>query len=322
MPHEEPAISVIIPAYGRTDRLRKALCSVLHQNLEPEQYEVLVVDSSPDKRNARMVEELQANARCTLRCLRKEAEGPGPSRNLGAREARGSVLAFIDSDCIASPQWLREGLAAFEDGVGLVQGRTIPEPGVPRTALCAFVWVEQENFIYETANVFYRREAFEQTGGFHADMHVNRDRPVGGEDVDLAWRVKRAGWRSEFAAEALVMHEVVRLSYWRWLCEKRLFIFPRLVRDFPELRRFFFMRCFYNSAHAALVLALAGAALALVSLWFLVLAVPYVALRLFEPTESFRGIRRPLRVAAHFVRDSISVGLLVAGSVYYRTILL
>lgn len=314
--------SIIIPAYQRPQRLRKAIESVLAQDYDPARYEVIVVDSSPDDHNVKTVAELQAQARCSLRCLTKPPEGPGPSRNLGAREARGRVLAFTDSDCIASPHWLREGLKAFAEGVGIVQGRTIPDPSVARNALTAFVWVEQESFIYETANVLYRREAFEQAGGFHADLHAHYDRPVGGEDVDLAWKTKRNGWNSRFAPDALIMHEVVKISPWRWLFDKRLYIFPRLVRQYPELRRFFFARWFYCPAHAWLLLALAGLPLALFSPWALLLALPYVLMRLLEPTDTFRGLRRPLRLGIHLARDLISLTILLAGSVRYRSLLL
>lgn len=318
-------VSVIIPAYRRPDRLRRAVRSVLGQDMDPAQYEVIVVDSTPGRTNDRLEHELAPEARCALRFFWKEPEGPGASRNLGARHARGRILAFTDSDCIADPGWLRAGCAAFSDPrVALVQGRTLPEAGVPRNALCAYVWVERENFIYETANVFYRRDAFEQAGGFPsaADLDRHSERPVGGEDVALAWRVKRLGHATAFSADALVMHEVVRLSPWRWLCEKRLYIFPRLVRDFPELRRFFFLGAFYDRYQALLLLALPGLVGAIASPWALLLAVPYALARLTEPTDSLGGLKRPVRLAAYALRDLVSLIILAAGSVRHGSVLL
>lgn len=314
--------SVIIPAYRRPEMLRQAVRSVLAQDLDAHQFEVIVVDSSPDDTNRAIVAELQQEARCPLRYFSKTPEGPGPSRNLGAREARGRFLAFMDSDCEAAPQWLREGVAAFQDGVGLVQGRTIPPPNAVHNVFSHSFRVEQESFLYETANIFYRREAFEEADGFLPDLNPRAERPMGGEDVDLAWRVKHAGWQSCFAADALVTHEVARISPGRWFIEKRLFICPRIVHKYPELRRFFFARYFFDKIQAWLVLALLGLALAALTPLALLLALPYAVTRASEPSQTLRGPMRLLRVPLYFPRDLASLGLLLAGSVRYRALLL
>ena len=293
--------------------------------MDPARYELIVVDSTPNDENRMIEHELRAEAKCSFRFLHKDPEGPGPSRNLGALNARGRILAFTDSDCVASPRWLSEGVEVFtNDSVGVAQGRTIPEVGVPHNALCAYVWVEAENFIYETANMFYRRDAFEQAGGFPTAADIDRfsERPVGGEDVMLAWAVIRSGWESTFAPKALMMHEVVRLSLFRWLYEKRLYIFPRLVRDLPELRRYFFLRYFYDLAQALLSLALIGLLFSPVSPMFLVLTLPYLLMRLCEPTDSLRGPLRVLRLGLYAAKDITSFVVLAWGSLRHRSVLL
>lgn len=318
----ELLVSAIIPAYRRPDKLRKAVHSLLAQDLDPARFEVIVIDSSPDESNKEVICALQERAPCSLRFFGKEPEGPGPSRNLGAREAHGEFLAFMDSDCVASPQWLRQGIVAFQDGVGLVQGRTIPEPGQPHSIFNYYIAVEKESFLYEACNVFYRRDVFEQSGGFLSDLDPRSERPRGGEDVDLAWRVKRAGWQSRFAPDALVMHEVMRIRTRDWLFNKRLYIAPLILRTFPELRKFFFAYYFYDRIQAYLTLALAAGALTALTPLALVLALPYVVSRAAEPTRTLRGPLRLLRVPIYLVRDLISLAILVAGSLRYRSPLL
>src|SRR5512143_2796250 len=117
-----PTVSVVIPAYRRRRQLRQAVLSVFNQDLPKSDYELIVVDSSPDEENSAMLAELAASAPCPFRFYRKSSEGPGPSRNLGVQEARAPLIAFMDSDCQAHPEWLRKGAAAFQEGVGLVQG--------------------------------------------------------------------------------------------------------------------------------------------------------------------------------------------------------
>jgi glycosyltransferase involved in cell wall biosynthesis len=317
-----PIVSVVIPAYRRRDLLRKTLLSLFQQDLDSQQFEVLVVDSSPDQENMALVSELASQAPYSLRCLRKKPEGPGPSRNLGFQNARGGIIAFLDSDCEASPAWLRNGLAAFQDGVGIVQGRTQPDPSARRGVFSHYVSIEQESYFYETANIFYRREALEQSGGFPPDLTPRAEMPLGGEDTELAWKVIRLGWKTRFCPHALVYHAVFQASPWKWLFIKNLFCIPRLTRLFPELRRFMVCAYFFDRGHALLTLSFAGIILAFVQHWALLLCLPYAAYRASEPTRSLGGVLRLVRIGFYFIRDTVSFMILLAGSVRYRSLLL
>jgi glycosyltransferase involved in cell wall biosynthesis len=315
-------VTVVIPAYKRTDGLRRAVESVIAQDFPVSDFELIVVDSSPDDANERMVSLLALKATCSVRCLRKEPEGPGPSRNLGARTGSGDIIAFLDSDCLASPGWLTNGLAAFSEGVGLVQGRTIPEPGVPAGIFTHYIRVEQESFLYETANMFYLRKAFEETPGFTKDLNPRALTPMGGEDVHVAWTVKRNGWQSRFAPQALVMHEIVPISKWDWVFIKRHYIYPHMVSKFPEIRAQLFARYFMDVPQSLLVLAVLSSGLAAVHPAFLLGWLPYLFRRASEPSKTIRGVLRPLRALVYLSRDLCSFALLTAGSIRFRTIVL
>jgi hypothetical protein len=217
---------------------------------------------------------------------------------------------------------LRAGLAAFENGIGLVQGRTGPDPAAPRGVLTWWVTVERESMIYECCNIFYRRAALLQAGALRASHFPTSDHPPGGEDVDIAWRVKRNGWKSRFVTEALVCHAVVGINVRRWLINEQMFIWPFLVGKFPELRPFFYGRYFFDRAQAYLVAALAGLSLSLFHPGWLLLGVPYALLRGSEPSATLKGALRPLRVPIYFVRDALSFLVLLVGSVRFRAVLL
>jgi glycosyltransferase involved in cell wall biosynthesis len=317
-----PIVSVVIPAFHRTEMLKRAVLSVFAQDFPKDQYEVIVVDSSRDDRNEKMLAELAAEATCPYRFFRKKSEGPGPSRNLGATQSTSEFIAFMDSDCFAEPGWLKGGVAGFRDGVGIVQGRTLPNPTQKPTGFTYYIRVEQETWGYETANIFYRRTAFEETRGFPADAHSTRDKHLGGEDAELAWEVKRNGWQTRFAETALVYHEVFTVSPISWVFVKHHFIFPRLVRMFPELRQFMCAKYFHDLGQALFALALVGAVGSLFTLWSLVLVLPYVAHRAGGPAGTLRGPLRPLRVLMYLPRDFCSFGILLAASIRYRCLLL
>ena len=108
----------------------------------------------------------------------------------------------------------------------------------------------------------------------------------------------------------------------RWLVNEQLFIFPFLLRKFPELRAFFYRRYFYDRAQAYFLAAAAGLGLSAFHPAWLVAGLPYAWLRGSQPTVTLRGPLRPLRVPTYFARDAISFVVLVIGSVRFRSVLL
>jgi glycosyltransferase involved in cell wall biosynthesis len=88
-----PFFSVVIPVYNRAQLLRRALASVLAQTCGD--FEIVVVDDGSAD-NPKAVVDAAADAR--VRCLRQENRGGGAARNAGIDAARGSFVAFLDSD--------------------------------------------------------------------------------------------------------------------------------------------------------------------------------------------------------------------------------
>jgi glycosyltransferase involved in cell wall biosynthesis len=318
-----PAVTVVVPAYGEVANVERAIRSLRHQTLPPSMFEVIVVDSFPSAAVQTLVASLGEQMPFAVECLRKRPEGPGPSRNAGARRGRAAILAFMDSDCEADPGWLKAGLAGFVDArVGLVQGRVMPDPKCPHQVFARSLSVEKESFIFESANVFYRREAFEAAGGFPADMAPTARRSMGGEDVILGWTVKRLGWLCRFENAALVYHAVIPATVWEWIVIKQLFGWPRMVKAVPELRAHLPLGYFYDRHQAYFTLGLLGSLLSVASPAAWALWLPYCASRSFESSATLRGPLRVLRALFYLPRDVASFFLLSAGSVWFRRVLL
>lgn len=326
MIQEVPRISAIIPSYQRPELLRKAVLSVFEQDLPKEQFELIVVDSSPNGGDAASIADLLKESPCAFRCLVKEAEGAGSSRNYGSRQACAEILAFMDNDCKASPQWLREILTAFDEDpeIGLVQGKTLPDPEGRLGVFTHYIDVRQENFIYEAANVGYRRAAFEQVDGFPLfDPAAKTRKPFGGEDLVLAWNVKKRGWKSCFAANALVHHAVLPLHVKDWLYNKTLGCWPWVLANHPELRRHFFGRYFLNRSQALFTLGLGGLlGAAVFGLPYVLLLLPYFLVRSSETTNTLKGLLRPVRGAVYFLQDACTFVILLRSSIRFRSLLL
>lgn len=169
----EPRVSVIIPHLNEPQDLRLCLLALDAQRKHGIAFEIIVVDNGsaqmPD-----FVLTLVPN----VRLLRETIPGPGPARNLGAVMAEAPLLAFIDADCIAAPDWLAVILRCFDNrrDVDFAGGDIRIRPADPArlTAVEAYesiysyrtqLYVEQYGFA-ATGNMAVRTEVFRSVGPF------------------------------------------------------------------------------------------------------------------------------------------------------------
>ena len=101
-------VSVLIPAFNCSESLSKCLSALAEQTVQP--LEIIVVDDGSQDNTADVAEGFDG---VTI-IRRPQQGGAGAARATGAKEARGDILAFVDSDCLAPPDWLEKVLAEFE----------------------------------------------------------------------------------------------------------------------------------------------------------------------------------------------------------------
>ena len=317
-------VSVIVPAHNAAGLLPRCLDALAAQTFP--RFETIVVDDGSTDGTAAVAEEHPLGAQVVR--LRGGA-GAGAARAAGVRAAGGHLLAFTDSDCEPTPRWLEEGLRALEHAE-LVQGRTLPAPGVAIGPYDRSLTVTAAWGLFESANVFVRRDAYEHAGGFEggqvevetfgvgARKGVAAARPMG-EDVAFGWRVKRSGGRTAFCDAALIHHAVFRRGAAEFIAERRRTRhFPALAREIPELRDAFFWRgVFLSRRSASFDAAALGLAVAVGrrSPLALLAAVPY-ARRLAGDWQAWR---RPKVVVANAAADAVQAASLVRGSLAART---
>lgn len=315
--------------------LRELLLSLAAQRYPRDRYEVIVVDNRSSDGTDGMVEEVARTTGLRVRRVLGEDRGPAPARNLGATLADAEILAFTDSDCVASSTWLEAGAKAFEDrAVGLVCGPilvpgNLEDPFLDLPVRTRFLLIDAENPFYPTANVLYRRAVFFDAGGFPApDRHELMGQLQGGDDVELAWAVKRAGWKSSFAPGVVVHHAVHALTWPQWFRYTLLFsTLPLTLKRVPEIRKMLPLRMLlpYHGAHLFKV-GLVGLALTILSPVALLLWGPFLLywLRLCR-----RDLGRPRRwpalallVAAWSANHLFLTAILVRSSARHRSLVL
>jgi cellulose synthase/poly-beta-1,6-N-acetylglucosamine synthase-like glycosyltransferase len=198
----KPHVSVIVPHYEDLGGLAICLAALEAQTYPRADFEIVIADNnSPCGLDA--VERVIAGRAKLVSVLEK---GAGPARNGAVAASRGEVLAFIDSDCVAEPQWLAEGLAGLER-FDLVGGRVRVLVGDPQHMTPAEAFERVFAFDFDTyinrkgftgaGNMFCRREVFERTGAFGVGLS---------EDVDWSRRAVARGARLGYVAEAAIGH--------------------------------------------------------------------------------------------------------------------
>jgi len=195
--------SVVIPTLNRADLLRPLLDSLLMQCADGVEYEILVVDNGSHDRTRAVVEEYAA-ADQRLLYVYEPRPGVSYARNAGIELARAPIIAFVDDDVEAAPDWLMSLKRAFNEhpDADCVGGRVRPRWRTPRPAwltsdhVGAIAVQDRPHFFTVgphhaspcllTANLACRRSVFDDIGLFSPAFRRGQDR-------ELQMRMWRAG---------------------------------------------------------------------------------------------------------------------------------
>jgi mycofactocin system glycosyltransferase len=209
-PAHTPTVSVIIPVRNRPEEIDTCLEALTRLDYPAAKLEIIVVDDASEDATPEVVGRFAGVKLIRMPRHRQAAH----CRNRAAGVARGDLLAFIDSDCVAAATWLKELVPAFRDpAVGAVggwvdaasQATLLDRYEKVKSALSVSVWFkrseESERFFYlPTCNFLVRREVFLAAGGLREWLYV-------GEDVDLCWRLQDAGHLLEYLPLGRVAHK-------------------------------------------------------------------------------------------------------------------
>lgn len=167
-------------------------------------FEVVVADSSSDA-----TPEIIRSRFPSVRLVHLEKRTfPGTARNVAIRHSRAPLVAMLDADCIADPDWLERMVALHESGeYGAVGGAICNGTPGSGSGLIGYL-LEFREFIPKsprrevitipTANICYRREIFERYGLFD-DVRAS-------EDMLFNWRICLAEERILFDPSVRVTH--------------------------------------------------------------------------------------------------------------------
>ena len=195
-------ISVVIPHLNQPEHLRRCLDSLESQE-DAKAREIIVVDNGSRELPEDVCQAFGASL------LQEATAGPGPARNTGVAASSGAMLAFIDADCIAAPQWLAAIGKHFTKPETMILGgdvRIWREDPKHTTMLECYESVyayQMRDYIRRkgftgTGNLAVRREVLEAVGPF-AGIET-------AEDIDWGHRATDMGYTITYAPDAIAYH--------------------------------------------------------------------------------------------------------------------
>jgi glycosyltransferase involved in cell wall biosynthesis len=226
-------VSVILCAYldARWNDLVRAVASIQRQT-RPVREIIVVVDH-----NSRLLQRVREAMPGVVAVENRNARGLSGARNTGITVARSQVVAFLDDDAEAAPDWLEQLTRwyAHAEVVG-VGGRVEPawEGGQPAWLPNEFLWVVGCSYEGLPAassavrNLFggcmcLRRTVFELAGGFNDGIGRGEGRPMGCEETELCIRAsqRRPEWRFIYEPRASANHRVpAQRTRWRYFLSR------------------------------------------------------------------------------------------------------
>lgn len=202
-----PFVSIIIPAFNAQDTLPICLNSIMGLDYPQESREIILVNNNSTDATEAIA------GRYPIRILKEsEVQSAYAARNRGIGFAKGEVLAFTDTDCIVSPQWLKNLLSAYNNPeIGCFAGDILSYQ--PKTLAEKFADLDDENHnqrreltsgylpAANTANVAYRKDVFTKIGLFNIHLKWSGD-------AEFTWRfIKLTNYKVHFNPDAVVYHK-------------------------------------------------------------------------------------------------------------------
>ena len=202
-----PFVSVIIPVYNDSERLKLCLEALENQTYPNKSYEIIVVDNASEEEIKSIVSQFSQT-----KYTYESQAGSYAARNKGLSIAQGKIIAFTDSDCIPTSSWIEKGVVCLQSvpNCGLVAGRidlffqdSQRPTAVELYESVAMGFPQKESLETDhfgvTANLFTFKHVVNKVGDFNSSLKS-------GGDVEWGQRVFAAGYQQIYADDACIAH--------------------------------------------------------------------------------------------------------------------
>ena len=210
----EPVVSIVIPTTGEVKFIKGLVESVLELEYPKDKFELILIGDKPTQlidKNSKMAKEKGIDV-----TVEYNPVAAGQKRNIGAKIAKGSIIAFTDDDTILREDWIRNGvkhLLENEEYVGVGGPNYTPRQGLPFAKAVGRIFGSKFLFSFRytvghseareishnpTCNYIIKKEIVQEIE-FHDSLWP-------GEDVEFDIRLSKAGYKILYAPDVVVWH--------------------------------------------------------------------------------------------------------------------
>lgn len=237
--HQEPFVSVVVPAFNAETTIEDCLESLLSQTYK--KLEIIVVNDGSTDATENIVNKL--SRKNPVRAVNLDHKGRPFAKNIGLKYAKGEIIAFGEADAKYHSDWLKNAIKLLNKRE--IAGVVGPRYGwVVDTLVSKCMDLELKIRYHDPlynpiAGWMYRKKVLLEVGAFDQCLRVAEDR-------DLGIRIKKKGYQIIFASDSLMYHmeprsvtELVRRTYTH--SKERLDFYMKYPREYPFLKVFSFI---------------------------------------------------------------------------------
>lgn len=205
-----PVIGVVIIGINVSAYLAGCIASVRAAHYPQERIDIVYVDGGSVDESVRVAHAFDG---VQVVELNDPHPTPGRGRNNGWKRLSSPLIQFMDADTILHPDWFKEAVPMIEGRCAAVCGHRreqYPEKNIYHV-LTEMEWhYEVGPCRYFGGEVLMKRSVLEATGGFDETL-------VAGEDPELSYRIRQAGWEIHRLDEAMTRHDINMSTFRQYL---------------------------------------------------------------------------------------------------------
>lgn len=232
---EKPFVSIVIPSFNSEKTIAKAIIGCDRQDYPRDLFEIIVVDDGSRDATPDIIRSYSH-----VLFIRQDHSGPATARNKGLMNARGSIVAFLDSDCVPRPAWLSKMVRRYtsEDVVcvgsryGIANRSSLLACCIYFEFLVRYRRMPRHPKFVGSNGYSFRSDFLKKIGGYSEEYRM-----ASHEDNELAYRIISKGYSTFFDKTNIVDHHFpthilryLRVQLWHGYWRMKLYVdHPRMV---------------------------------------------------------------------------------------------
>lgn len=220
-----PQVSFIICTYNRAKYLKEAMETLLHNDADPDRYELLIIDNNSTDNTESVAKSVQQNhSNHYIRYFKETSQGLSYARNRGIKETNAPQLVFVDDDVIVPENYVTSWLSFWKNypkaqcaGGKIEVQFDDPRPKWMSHFLLPLLGYHNngqqlkkygKNGYPFGGNMGFKSSIFEQFGNFDINLGRKGDQLKASEEKELFQRIKQAGTDIFYLPDATLFHRV------------------------------------------------------------------------------------------------------------------